>query len=653
MERRRDYGAFIKELTAWGDEVLRGQQKGRAVPERFFGLLEKEEQGVQNSVFSPFLYLALSAELEAYETLFLGAVLWHQMRGGGPGTGAFTFRIWEKFLQGEEDADRGLEIFCCSCPLLLERWTEKESGEMAVRIVQPAFLFLSRNFLPERKIPGLVWYYRMGDRLPSAGKSQRAYLRMKSCMEQIPGKKLFYLRGGRGSGRKLSYAWLAAESGRSMVTVSFEELQGREHLTDLLVECLLHHAMLVIELPERETGMEELTSFLSWMREEKSVFLAGEWKEFPLREQDERQYLSFRLDTQEVLEDRELYERMAAGYSWENEKVMKEFLGRYAFLPGKMKDILELAGTYALSERTNCITKAHLRQAVLGASSHSLEKYAREIRSVYTMGDLILPSEQKQKLLHILNRVRNHRRVYEEWGFLEKSAYGNGVSMVFAGPPGTGKTMAAQVIASELGMELYRVELPSVVDKYIGETQKKLNRIFEEAQKSTAILFFDEADVLFGKRTEIRESNDRYSNMEIAFLLQKMEEHEGVSILATNYLQNFDEAFRRRIGDIVDFPMPDQDQREQMWRTMLPERLPVSEEMDYVFLAKQFPVTGSVIKNALIYGSFLAAESPGQTLTMKEVLQGLGHELEKSGRKLGREDYGEYSHLFRPERSLE
>ena len=161
-----------------------------------------------------------------------------------------------------------------------------------------------------------------------------------------------------------------------------------------------------------------------------------------------------------------------------------------------------------------------------------------------------------------------------------------------------------------------------------------------------AILFFDEADVLFSKRTEIKESNDKYSNMEIAFLLQKMEEYEGVSILATNYLQNFDSAFRRRISDIIDFPLPDTDLRKKMWKYMIPDRLPVSEEMDFEFLAKQFELSGSMIKNSLIYASFLAAQAGEPLLTMERILRGIGHELEKSGRKLSRDDYGEYGHLF-------
>ena len=233
-------------------------------------------------------------------------------------------------------------------------------------------------------------------------------------------------------------------------------------------------------------------------------------------------------------------------------------------------------------------------------------------------------------------------------GFSGKISLWAWTSMIFAGPPGTGKTMAAQVMAAELGMELYRVELPSVVDKYIGETEKKLNRIFEEAENSMAILFFDEADVLFSKRTEIKESNDKYSNMEIAFLLQKMEEYEGVSILATNYLQNFDSAFRRRVSDMIDFPLPDASLRRQMWQSMIPSKMPISHEIeiDFEFLANQFEVSGSMIKNALIYAGFLAAEAKEPTLTMEQILKGLSHELEKSGKKLSRDEYGEYGHLF-------
>lgn len=645
MDGYTDYQEFLSDLAEWGEAVTGCGRENRNSASHctvnvISQMLYKAKQGAEHSVFSPFLYLVLSAGLDRDETLFLAAVLYSSL--GVPGQ-CFTYEYWTMFWNTKDVGFSGAELFYQAHSLLYEKDMTEDGSVYSVRLRPQIFLFLSRAILEERKIPGMRWYYRSGEPLPFLGNSLRNYDRMHSCRKAMQGKLLFYLHGQEGIGRKLNYAWLAAEQGRSMAVVRYEELHSEAHLQDILTECLLHHALLVVEIPEK--AEECLPVLLYWMEREKNVFLTGTQDELLYTDADGRRYVPFGIDTQAVLGDRELFEKLTGNYPWEQETDRQEFLGRYDFLPGKMKSILELAMSYAYAEGRDCITAWNLRQAVLHSGGHSLRKYAKKVHCAYTMEDLILPDIQKRKLLHICSRVKNRKFVYEEWGFQEKSAYGNGVSMIFAGSPGTGKTMAAQVIAAELGMELYRVELPAVVDKYIGETEKKLNRIFEEAADSMAILFFDEADVLFSKRTEIKESNDKYSNMEIAFLLQKMEEYEGVSILATNYLQNFDEAFRRRISEIIDFPIPDEGLREKMWQTMLPARLPVSSEMDYSFLAKQFQVTGSVIKNALIYGAFLAAESR-KSLTMEEVLKGLGHELEKSGRKLSRQDYGEYYDLI-------
>lgn len=640
MSGYKDYQEFIDDLVEWGDAAT-GCDEARApdtyhVEEAFLSILYRARQGAEKSVFSPFLYIVLAARLSRYKAMFLAAVLYLGLTAPGQ---RFTYACWKRFWKHEDGRFSGMELFYQTSALLFQRELDEESGESSVQIRPQVFLFLGRAVLEERKIPGMSWYYRSGEKLPFIGSSQRKYEQMISCREHIQGKQIFYLHGQKGSGRKLNYAYMAAEQGKSMAVIRYEDIQNEEHLRDILTECLLHHAVLVVEMPER---VEEcLPVLLYWMEGEETLFLVGEQDEIFCAELDGRQYLPFGIDTGAVLSDKELFQKLTMDYRWEQEKDRQEFLGRYDFLPGKMKYILELAKSYALADGKDCITARNLQRAVLRSGGHSLRRYAKKVHCAYSMNDLVLPEMQKEKLMHICKRVKNRKFVYEEWGFQEKSAYGNGVSMIFAGSPGTGKTMAAQVIAAELGMELYRVELPAVVDKYIGETEKKLNRVFEEAADSMAILFFDEADVLFSKRTEIKESNDKYSNMEIAFLLQKMEEYEGVSILATNYLQNFDEAFRRRISEIVDFPIPDEGLRERMWRTMLPDKLPVSPEIDYPFLAKQFQVTGSVIKNALIYGAFLAAES-GKPLAMEEILKGLGHELEKSGRKLSRQDYGEY-----------
>jgi len=637
MDTYDSYQEFLGDLAIWSQNV--SQQQPQFHPkEAFFALLKKSVQSTEQGMFSPFLYITLSARLEWEAAMLLAAAF-----AAGQNGECLTLTAWKLFWKDEEPGFPGTELFYEASPLLFEREMNASEQERYLQIVPRVFLFL-QGILPETPhIPGMDWYYQREQSLPYLGAGIRLYPSMKTCLCEVSGKKLVYLHGAKGSGRKLNYAYLAAQNHMGLAVVRYEALQSKQQLREIQIDCLLHYAMLVIELPEDET---DLTPLLDCLENEETIFLLGTRPELSHVSSLHRQYLPFGIPSQKVLEDKELFESLTRSYQWECEKTRQDFLGRYNFLPGRMRDILELAKAYALSSGLKAITSEHLREAVLRVSSHSLDKYATKIRSVYRADDLILPDLPKQKLLHIIHRIRNRKLVYEEWGFLEKSAYGNGVSMIFAGPPGTGKTMAAQVMASELGMELYRVELPAVVDKYIGETEKKLNRIFSEAEKSMAILFFDEADVLFSKRTEIKESNDKYSNMEIAFLLQKMEEYEGVSILATNYLQNFDSAFRRRISDIIDFPLPDKELRKQMWQSMIPAKLPVSDELDFDFLANQFEVSGSMIKNALIYASFLAAEAQEPLLSMEQILKGLSHELEKSGKKLSRGEYGEYGHLF-------
>ena len=637
MGQYHNYQEFLEDLIAWGDQVC--MQQAEFDPKKSFEvLLQKAVQSAEQDVFSPFLYIALAAHLEREDMLLLAAAFYAQLDGR-----FLTPDFWELFLHQEETDFAGAELFYQSAPLLFERKVDAERAESNLRIAPQIFLFLQGIFLERRHIPGMDWYYDSEDRLPPLGKNIHLYEKIHACVSSVSGKKLVYLQGEKGSGRKLNYAYLAAQFQMRLAVISYEKVQSEYQLREMQMECLLHHAMFVIELSE---DAEDLLPLFYWLEQEETIFLLGTKAKFFDKTYVRRQYLLFTIQSRQVLEDKELFEQLTYEYQWECEKLRTDFLNQYNFLPGRVRKILELAKSYALSGGHGFITKEYLRSAILGVSSHSLDQYATKIQSVYQMNDLILPDTPKQKLSHIIHRVRNRKLVYETWGFLEKSAYGNGTAMIFAGPPGTGKTMAAQVMATELGMELYRINLPAIVDKYIGETEKKLNRIFDEAEKSMAILFFDEADVLFSKRTEIKESNDKYSNMEIAFLLQKMEEYEGVSILATNYLQNFDNAFRRRVSDIINFSLPDAKMRLQMWQSMIPSKLPVSDEIDFDFLAEQFEISGSMIKNVLIYASFLAAEAAEHLLTMEQILKGLSHELEKSGKKLSRDEYGEYGHLF-------
>ncbi len=264
-------------------------------------------------------------------------------------------------------------------------------------------------------------------------------------------------------------------------------------------------------------------------------------------------------------------------------------------------------------------------------SNQKLSELSRKIIPHYHWQDIILPKEKKEQLKEICSQVKNHYRVFKEWGFDRKFSYGKGLSVLFTGPPGTGKTMAAEVIAKELLHDMYKIDLSSVVSKYIGETEKNLSKIFKEAETSNAILFFDEADALFGKRTEVSDAHDRYANIETSYLLQKMEEYEGLVILATNLQENMDEAFSRRIRFIVEFPFPDAENRLQIWKTHIPSEAPVSDNINFKILSRQFEVAGGNIKNIVLNAAFLAAENGGM-IGMEQIMHGTKREYEKIGK---------------------
>ena len=248
-----------------------------------------------------------------------------------------------------------------------------------------------------------------------------------------------------------------------------------------------------------------------------------------------------------------------------------------------------------------------------------------------TFAELKLPGAQMELLKKLCAMISSREEVMEQWGFGDKFSYGNGISVLFYGAPGTGKTMAAQVLAGELGMPLYRVDLSQLISKYIGETQKNIGRVFDEADKCDCILLFDEADAIFTKRSDVSDAQDRYSNAETAYLLQRIEQYGGVSILATNLLQNFDDAFRRRISYMVHFPMPDTDLRTELWEGIFPENTPVSPEVDCRMLAQAFELSGASIKNAAMHAALLA-KAEDTSVGMRHILDGIRNEYGKQGK---------------------
>jgi len=259
-----------------------------------------------------------------------------------------------------------------------------------------------------------------------------------------------------------------------------------------------------------------------------------------------------------------------------------------------------------------------LWNACRSQSRPRLDELAQSVETTATWEDLILPSKEKFVLHDIAAHVRQRLTVYETWGFAERSRRGLGISALFAGSSGTGKTMAAEVLGNELQLDVYRIDLSSVIDKYIGETEKNLKRIFDAAEGGGVILLFDEADALFGKRTEVKDSHDRHANVGVSYLLQRMEAYRGLAVLTTNLKNSLDQAFLRRLRFVVQFPFPDAEQRAEIWRRAFPKQTPILD-LDYLKLAK-LSVAGGNIRNIVLNSAFIAADHH-EPVQMKHILQ--------------------------------
>jgi hypothetical protein len=274
--------------------------------------------------------------------------------------------------------------------------------------------------------------------------------------------------------------------------------------------------------------------------------------------------------------------------------------------------------------------------ACLQESRPSLEHLAQAIDANAGWDDLVLPDKEKSLLRQITDQVGVRMPVYDDWGFRDKMNRGLGISVLLSGGSGYGKTYAAGVMARELRLLLYRIDLSAVVSKYIGETEKNLRKVFDAAEGRGVVLFFDEADALFGKRSEVRDSHDRFANIEISYLLQRMEAYRGLAILATNNKSALDSGFLRRLRFIVDFPFPGTQERAAIWRNVFPARTPVAE-LDYDHLAK-FNLAGGSIHNAAVNAAFLAAKS-GTAVTMPLVLDAVRTEFGKLGTPVNEADF--------------
>lgn len=457
------------------------------------------------------------------------------------------------------------------------------------------------------------------------------------------------IQGAEGSGKRTLLRRFAREAGRPVFCMDADAV-CKERITDqrtvldrIIRECRIQQAMLAVSRSETEDGEEKELLIRAFRMAGKYLagFLVIQSQEMPLPE-ELSELMQIRIAMPDLQKSAELWRKTAAEFPCASDIRPEELAGLMTMTPGRIRRTFLQGDLIRKQEGLAEIQEKHLRAAA-GMSGTRMAGKAVRVEAGYGFEDLILPESQKEQLRLVCSQVKNRYLVYEKWGFSSRRTYGTGISLVFSGPPGTGKTMAAQVMASELGLELYKVDLAAVVSKYVGETEKNLNQIFEEGKKKRAILLFDEADVLFSKRTEIKDAHDKYSNMEAAFLLQKMEEYTGTAILATNYLQNIDEAFKRRFSYIVEFPFPDRSSRRLLWESAVPSRLPLGKDVDFDFLAEYLEMSGSQIKNSLLGAAFLTADKGQKQVGMHQILEAAERELYKSGRKIPAQIVKEYS----------
>jgi hypothetical protein len=459
---------------------------------------------------------------------------------------------------------------------------------------------------------------------------------------------ILHLAGPDGAGREALATAICHDLGLPMIvadlskmsaqSVAFEELiwlAGREAVMQPAALCLRGLDALLADTEKLRSRMDALSGAVTTFS--RLTFLIGKlpWKPEP----EFGQSIAVRIEVPvpEPEARRDLWQSILAAQTGPTgagdlDEVLDDIAVRFKFTPGQVKQAIRAAQNLARWRSPDArMTAGDLYAACRGQCGMKLGALARKVDPKHRWEDIVLPPDQLEQLHEICDQVKHHHTVYGKWGFGRKLSLGRGVTALFSGPPGTGKTMAAEVISNELQLDLYKIDLSQIVSKYIGETEKNLDKVFEAAEASNAILFFDEADALFGKRSEVKDAHDRYANIEIGYLLQKMEEYEGIAILATNLRQNMDEAFVRRLGVIVEFPFPDEEYRRRIWEVVFPAEAPLGDDVDFGVLARAVKLAGGNIKNISLAAAFYAARDGG-VISRSHLNRAARREHQKLGR---------------------
>lgn len=494
---------------------------------------------------------------------------------------------------------------------------------------------------------GILWKYTesLGELLfREEQKNRLSFLNRRQADRQV-----IMLTGKPGSGRLLTLKHVLKEQEKNLLILDGQRLETvmeekeQEMLRTVKGVRLVYGTALCIAAAGNVWSEEQIRTVEALMEDGGRVYLisetAAEFSRIYAKEQ-----IEIHMPEPGLREKNRLWQYFLQQYPHE-EALDTEMLGsRYVLNGGEIKQVVKDAFLEAESGGREKLAEEDIIRAVRAYNKSRPEIPAQRIETVYTWEDLVVEQRTEERLHHICSQILYRAVVGENWGFYDKRPYGRGISALFYGPPGTGKTMAAQVIAKELGMDLYRVDISRMMSKYIGETQKHMSQLFTWAKDSNALLFFDEADALFHRRTEVSDANDRHANSEVAHLLQQLEEYEGIVILATNLKENIDDAFKRRIKCMVGFKMPDKEIRRRLWRQMLPGQAPVEDDLALDFFAEQFELSGSEIKEVIMQAAFLAA-AQGSSIGNSQIWEALEICYEKYGRRLGKEEFEIFWHV--------
>ncbi len=499
-----------------------------------------------------------------------------------------------------------------------------------LRIAERTLEFLSGSMAPPRSVLGTMATYLaeppgaetlLLDDPEIVGRAARAL----SISDQ-----LVVLRGASGTGRKSIAAAAARQLGRGVLLVELSRItldpgELARTLLSLFREAQLQAAVLVLDRAD-EFADHEGQSFL-WpllterlARSRLHVALVCEhtpaWLPRVPRVLVELQVPFPSPQIQHRIWVRNLPPHLHLDPELSIEKLVKTYSLSCASIIGTTDELSRFDRIHARGGR---IDNATVLDVVRRRLAHQLGELAEPVRTTLDWRDVILSEEIMDRVIEFLNFARHRESVMADMGFGRKLAYGRGLSALFSGPPGTGKTMICSLLAKELGMELYRIDLSQVVNKYIGETEKNLGKVFDEASRGQVILLFDEADSIFAKRTEVKSSHDRYANLEVNYLLQRMEGHEGIVVMTTNSENSIDRAFLRRIRFRVRFPAPTQADRERLWRGMVPKEVLLGADVDFSVLAERFPMPGGNIMNALVRAA-TSATAGGQNVEQRHLV---------------------------------